>query len=74
MSATRHDSAGLALVTDRGVSRVTLIIDDGRVVLAVSQAGGGCADVPMNPDDARHLAERLKLGAAEVEAVARGSD
>ncbi|GJE00579.1 hypothetical protein [Methylobacterium isbiliense] len=66
----RHDGAGLALITERGVSRVTLILDNGRVLLAASQAGGGCADVVLEPVDARHLAERLTLAAAEVEAAA----
>ncbi len=70
----RHDGAGLALVTDRGISRVTLILDDGRLLLAVSQAGGGCADVTLEPDDARHLAERLNLAAAEVEGIATAGD
>jgi hypothetical protein len=70
----RRDGAGLNILTDHGVSRVTLILDDGRVMLAVSQAGGGCADVTLEPDDARHLAERLNLAAADVEGIATAGD
>lgn len=66
----RHSGAGLTLVTDAGISTASVVVGCGRILLAVSQAGGGAADLVLDPVDARHLAERILLAAGEVETAA----